>query len=384
MSAAIDPVALAAALIRCASVTPEDAGALGVLEGALSPLGFACHRLAFGEGAARVENLYARLGTSGPVFCFAGHTDVVPPGERAAWSADPFAATVSGDMLFGRGAVDMKGAVAAFAAAAARHLAAEGGRPPRGSIALLITGDEEGPAVNGTRKVLDWMAARGERIDACLVGEPTCRETLGDTVKIGRRGTITGRLVVEGAQGHVAYPQRADNPIPRMVRALAALADARLDDGTEHFEPSNLEITTVDVGNPAANVIPAAARATFNIRFNDRHTGESLARWLRETCAAHAGAHALDIEIGGECFLTPPGPLSDLVADAVEGVTGLRPALSTTGGTSDARFIKDHCPVVEFGLPGPSMHKIDERVALADLEALTRVYRAVLDAYFAP
>jgi len=381
MSAAIDPIALAAALIRRASVTPEDAGALGVLEGALAPLGFACHRLAFGEGAERVENLYARVGASPPVFCFAGHTDVVPPGERAAWSVDPFAATVADGTLFGRGAVDMKGAVAAFAAAAARHLADKGG-PPRGSIALLITGDEEGPAVNGTRKVLDWMAARGERIDACLVGEPTSRETLGDTIKIGRRGTITGRLAVEGSQGHVAYPQRADNPIPRMVRALAALADTRLDDGTEHFEPSNLEITSVDVGNPAANVIPATARAIFNIRFNDRHTGESLARWLRETCAAQAGAHALDIEIGGECFLTPPGPLSDLVADAVEGVTGLRPELSTTGGTSDARFIKDHCPVVEFGLPGPSMHKIDERVALADLEALTRIYRAVLDAYF--
>ncbi len=381
MTGAIDPVALAAELIRRPSVTPEDAGALDVLEGALAPLGFVCHRLPFGEGAARVENLYARLGAGSPVFCFAGHTDVVPPGERAAWRVDPFAGAVADDRLFGRGATDMKGAVAAFAAAVARHLGERGA--PRGSIALLITGDEEGPAVNGTRKVLDWMAARGERIDACLVGEPTCRQVLGDTIKIGRRGTITGRLVVEGAQGHVAYPKNADNPIPRMVRALAALAEARLDDGTEHFQPSNLEITTVDVGNPAANVIPATARATFNIRFNDRHTGESLARWLRETCAAHAGTHRLDIEIGGECFLTPPGPLTDLVAAAVEGVTGRRPELSTSGGTSDARFIKDHCPVVEFGLPGPSMHKIDEHVALADLEALTRIYRAVLDAYFA-
>jgi len=382
MSAPIDPAALAAALIRCESVTPKDAGALDTLEAALGPLGFDCARLAFGEGAARVENLYARLGDGAPTFCFAGHTDVVPAGAPEAWSRDPFGGALADGWLYGRGAADMKGAVAAFVAAVSRYLADAG--PPRGRIVLLITGDEEGPAVNGTRRVLEWMRAKGERIDACLVGEPTCRERLGDTIKIGRRGTITGRLQVHGAQGHVAYPERADNPIPRLVRTLAALDGTALDEGTEHFEPSNLEITTVDVGNPAANVIPAAARATFNIRFNDRHTGDSLARWLREICAAHAGAHELNIEIGGECFLTPPGPLSELVAGAVERVTGLRPALSTAGGTSDARFIKNHCPVVEFGLPGQTMHKIDERVALSDLEALTRIYRAVLDDYFGP
>ncbi|MFQ5959098.1 MAG: succinyl-diaminopimelate desuccinylase [Alphaproteobacteria bacterium] len=378
----VDPVELTAALIRCPSVTPEDAGALGVLEAALEGLGFACHRLTFSEpGTADVDNLYARTGRKQPNFCFAGHTDVVPVGDEAAWSADPFGAELVDGVLYGRGAVDMKGAVACFVAAAARFLAVREGAF-EGSISLLITGDEEGSAINGTRKVLAWMAENGERIDACVVGEPTNPARLGEMIKIGRRGSLTGRLTVHGTQGHVAYPHLADNPIPRLVRTLAALSGEPLDEGNEHFQPSNLEVTTIDVGNPASNVIPAAAAATFNIRFNDQHSSDSLAEWLRATCAAHAGTHELDVVVGGEAFLTPPGHLSDMLGDAVERVLGVRPVLGTTGGTSDARFIKDYCPVAEFGLVGQTMHKVDERVAAADLHALTDVYAGVLDAYF--
>ena len=379
---AIDPVELAQRLIRCPSVTPADAGALAVCEAALEGLGFTCHRLTFSEpGAADVDNLYARIGRSAPNFCFAGHTDVVPVGEAAAWSVDPFAAEVTDGVLWGRGASDMKGGIACFVAAARRFLAARGDGFD-GSISLLITGDEEAIAINGTRKVLEWMAENDERLDACLVGEPTNPARLGEIVKIGRRGSITGRLTVIGAQGHVAYPHHADNPIPRLMATLAALAEKPLDDGTDHFEPSNLEVTTIDVGNPAENLIPARARATINIRFNDRHTGDGLAAWLRACCDAHAGAHELEVHVSGEAFLTPPGDLGELVAGAIERVVGARPELGTGGGTSDARFIKDHCPVVEFGLVGKTMHKADERVAVADLHALTDVYAAVLDAYF--
>ena len=382
MSGPIDPVALTRALIRCPSVTPDDAGALGVLRDAIEPLGFTCHRLTFSEpGAADVDNLYARVGSGGPNFCFAGHTDVVPVGDSAAWSVDPFGAELIDGVVYGRGAVDMKGAVACFAAAAARFLEARGDAFG-GSISLLITGDEEAVAINGTRKVLAWMAERGETLDACLVGEPTNPARLGEMVKIGRRGSVTGWLTVRGVQGHVAYPHLADNPARRMVRTLAALYDHVLDDGSEHFPASNLEVVTVDVGNPAENVIPAQAKATFNIRFNDNHTGDSLAAWLRETCAAHAGDHELTTRIGGEAFLTPPGRLSELIVDAVERACGNRPELGTTGGTSDARFIKDHCPVAEFGLVSETAHKVDERVAVADLRALTDTYVAVLDAYF--
>jgi succinyl-diaminopimelate desuccinylase len=378
----IDPLALARDLIRCPSVTPEDAGALDVLQAALEPLGFACHRLTFSEaGTAEVDNLYARLGGGQPNFCFAGHTDVVPVGDAGAWSADPFAAEVRDGYLYGRGAADMKGAVACFVAATARLLERRGGRLP-GSVSLLITGDEEGAAVNGTAKVLAWMGERGETIDACLVGEPTCPERLGDMVKIGRRGSLTGRLTVPGVQGHVAYPRLADNPIPRLLRMLAAVTGAALDEGGEHFQPSNLEVTTVDVGNPVDNVIPAAARATFNIRFNDSHSAESLERWLRQRFDEVGGAYALEVRVGGEAFLTPPGPLSELVVGAVRATLGHEPELSTSGGTSDARFIKDHCPVAELGLVGQTMHKVDERVALEDLAALTEVYLAVLDGYF--
>ncbi len=353
-----------------------------MLQAALEGLGFTCHRLPFSEpGAAEVDNLYARIGDSAPNFCFAGHSDVVPAGDADAWRVGPFDGTIIDDALYGRGAADMKGAIACFAAAAERLLKARGDGLA-GSISLLITGDEEGPAINGTVKMLDWLASRGESLDACLVGEPTNPEQLGEMVKIGRRGTITGRLTVIGTQGHIAYPQRADNPIPRLLRVLSALTGEVLDQGAEHFQPSNLEVTTIDVGNRADNVIPSSGRAVFNIRFNDRHTGMSLSAWMREVCARHAGDHALDISIGGEAFLTPPGPLSDGICAAVEQVLGMTPELSTTGGTSDARFIKDHCPVVEFGLAGQTMHQIDERVPVADLYALTDVYAALLDNYF--
>ncbi len=378
----IDPVELAQRLIRCPSVTPEDAGALALAEAEHEGLGFACHRLTFSEpGTPDVDNLYARIGRAAPNFCFAGHTDVVPVGEEAAWTVDPFGGELVDGVLWGRGAADMKGALACFVAAAARFLGARSAGFD-GSISLLITGDEEGPAINGTRKVLEWMAANGERIDACLVGEPTNPARLGETVKIGRRGSITGWLTVLGAQGHVAYPHRADNPIPRLMDTLAALTAKPLDEGSEHFEPSNLEVTTVDVGNPAENLIPARARATINVRFNDRHTGDGLAAWLRDCCAAHAGAHEFEILVSGEAFLTPPGALSELIVGVVERVRGARPELGTAGGASDARFIKDYCPVAEFGLVGQTMHKADERVAAADLHALTDVYAAVLDAYF--
>ena len=376
-----DPVAVAQALIRCPSVTPEDGGALGVLEAALTPLGFVCHRLRFEEeGTAPVDNLYARLGTEGPNFCFAGHTDVVPPGELKGWSIDPFAAEIHNGRLYGRGAVDMKGAVAAFVAAAARFVKAakETGGTPKGSVSLLITGDEEGVAINGTRKVLDWMQARGERLDACVVGEPTNPKALGDMIKIGRRGSMTAFLTVHGAQGHVAYPHLADNPLPRLARMLAAITAEPLDAGTPHFQPSNLELTTIDVGNPAHNVIPAQGKATLNIRFNDLHTADTLVAWLRERFDRVGGSYELDHFVSGDSFLTPPGPLTELVAEAAERVTGRRPEYSTTGGTSDARFIKNFCPVVEFGLVGQTMHKVDEHTTLDDLTRLTDIYGEVL------
>ncbi|HYD32291.1 MAG TPA: succinyl-diaminopimelate desuccinylase [Azospirillaceae bacterium] len=378
-----DPLPLAQALIRCPSVTPQDAGALGVLERALTSLGFACHRLSFqADGTAAVDNLYARLGSSGSNFCFAGHTDVVPPGDLKNWSVDPFGAEIAGDRLFGRGAADMKGGIAAFVAAVARHLEAHG--PPDGSISLLITGDEEGDAVNGTVKVLEWLVGRGEKLDACVVGEPTNPRQMGEMMKIGRRGSLSGHLTVTGAQGHTAYPHLADNPLPRLVRMLDAIASDPLDQGTGHFQPSTLALTTIDVGNRASNVIPAQARASFNIRFNDLHTPASLEAWLRERFDRVGGAYDLRIVTSGVAFLTPPGRLSEIVARAAERVTGRRPELSTSGGTSDARFIKDHCPVVEFGLIGLSMHKADENVRLDDLAALADIYTAVLADYFAP
>lgn len=375
--------ALTAELIRCRSVTPSDDGALGVVARRLQGLGFACHPLRFEEaGTPAVDNLYARLGAEPPNFCFAGHTDVVPVGDGAAWRVDPFAARVADGALWGRGAVDMKGAVACFIAAVERFLAARRGRFT-GSISLVLTGDEEGPAVNGTRKVLDWLRAHGERLDACLVGEPTSANRLGDTIKIGRRGSLNGRLRVLGTQGHSAYPHLADNPLPRLARTLAVLADTVLDEGTPHFEPTTLALTSIDVGNPATNVIPAEGRAAFNIRFNDRHTGASLEAWLRQVCTAHAGRHELAVSVSGKSFLTPPGSFSTVLAEAVRAATGTDPALGTGGGTSDARFIKDMCPVAELGLVGQTMHKVDEHVPLADLATLTAVYEGVLERFFA-
>ncbi|HRK96609.1 MAG TPA: succinyl-diaminopimelate desuccinylase, partial [Rhodospirillales bacterium] len=342
-------------------------------------LGFACHRLRFADGGtAPVENLYARIGGQGPNLCFAGHTDVVPPG--AGWSVDPFAAEIRDGRLYGRGAADMKTAIACFVAAVAQHL--RSGDAPRGSISLLITGDEEGPAVNGTRKVLSWLAERGERLDGCVVGEPTNPAGLGEMIKIGRRGSLNARLRVDGVQGHAAYPHLADNPIPRLLRMLAALEAAPLDAGTDWFQPSTLTFTSIDVGNAASNVIPAAAQAAFNVRFNDLHTAASLRAWIEGRCRAAGGRHLLEMECSGEAFLCPPGPLATMVADAVREVTGQVPAFSTSGGTSDARFLKDACPVCEFGMVGESAHKVDENVAVADIEALTSIYAGVLARFF--
>jgi len=379
--AAIDTAELAAALIRRPSVTPKDEGALDIVGAALKELGFTCHRLAFGEGSDRVHNLYARYGTGRPNLCFAGHTDVVPAGAAEAWSFDPFAATLRDGELCGRGAVDMKGAIAAFIAAA-QAFRVDRGQDFAGSISLLITGDEEGEAVNGTRKVLEWLEARGERLDACLVGEPTSGHLLGDMIKIGRRGSMTGRLTVFGTQGHTAYPHLADNAAHRLVAMLQALTTAELDRGSEHFPPSTLQVSTIDIGNPASNVIPANADAVFNIRFNDHWSGESLKRWLAERLDAVGGRYSLDVTVGGEAFLVAPGAVAERLAEAVRRVTGRTPEFSTTGGTSDARFIQAFCPVAELGLVGQTMHKADERVALADLAALTEIYRTFLGLFF--
>lgn len=378
----VDPVALTRDLIRCPSVTPRDEGALDLLQGVLQSLGFTCHRLPFTEpGTEPVDNLYARIGDRSPHFCFAGHTDVVPVGDPAKWTADPFAGEIVNGQILGRGAADMKGAIAAFAAAASRFLAARG-RDFGGSISFLITGDEEGVAINGTDKMLKWLDARGERIDACVVGEPTNPRFLGEMIKIGRRGSVNAEITIIGAEGHVAYPHLADNPIPRLLRVLSELDARVLDEGTEHFDPSNLEITSVDVGNPATNVIPAAARARLNIRFNDRHTGQSLVDWIADVCDRLGGAHELKTHVSGEAFLTEPGPLVEIVAGAVQDVTGREPELSTTGGTSDARFIRRICPVVEFGLVGQTMHKADERADVDDIERLAAIYQEILNRFF--
>ena len=382
MSATLDCVDLTRRLIRCPSVTPEEGGALDLVQEVLEGLGFACHRLPFGQADnAQVDNLYARLGTQGPNFCYAGHTDVVPAGAVADWSADPFGGELRDGWVYGRGAVDMKGAIAAFLAALADFLGRRG-RDFGGSISLLITGDEEAEAINGTRKVLEWLLARGERLDACLVGEPTSDERLGDMVKIGRRGSLNGRLTVRGIQGHTAYPQLADNPLHHLIGMLGTLLAEPLDRGSEHFPPSSLQLTTIDVGNAASNVIPGQATAAFNARFNDRHSSASMERWLRERLDRSGADYDLDLQVSGESFLCPPGPLSDLVSGAVESVIGTKPALGTTGGTSDARFIKDHAPVAELGLLNATAHKVDERVQIDDLAQLTAIYGAVLEGYF--
>ncbi len=383
---ATDPVSLARDLLRCPSVTPAEGGALTLLEDVLKHAGFTVHRMTFSEpGTPDVENLYARIGTQAPHLMFAGHTDVVPPGDPAAWSHQPFSGDIADGVLYGRGAVDMKGAIACKVAATLDYLAANGGRP-KGSISFLITGDEESVAINGTPKLLKWAAERGEVFDHCILGEPGNVAALGDTVKLGRRGSQNGVLVVTGKQGHVAYPHRADNPVRGLVKLMTALMDEPLDTGSERFDPSNLEFTSIDIGNPTVNLIPGAARARFNIRFNDCHDYASL-KALVESRAAKAAGDRVRWHIewepsNADVFYTAPGPFTDRVVAAIEAVTGRRPELSTSGGTSDARFIKDHCPVVEFGLVGTTMHATDERVPVADLTALTAVYREILERYF--
>ena len=389
----IDPVNFAAELIRCPSVTPADAGALDLLEKVLTEIGFTCTRLPFQEpDTARVDNLYARLGDAAPHICFAGHTDVVPVGAADNWQKDPFSGEISDDKLWGRGAADMKGAIAAFVAATADYLSQNG--KPKGSISLLITGDEEGPSVNGTIKMLDWLSTQQEVIDDCIVGEPTNPETLGEMIKIGRRGSVNTTVTIEGIQGHVAYPHRAANPVPHLVQLLERLITAKLDDGTPHFQPSNLELTGFDVGNAVTNVIPALAQARFNIRYNDIWSRDTITDWINENLnAAHEALNnaidgenkfslTVDINHSGEAFLTPTGTLSELAVSAVEKTLGMTPELSTSGGTSDARFIKDHARVIEFGLVGKTMHKVDEHVRVNDIQSLTKIYQEILSGYF--
>jgi succinyl-diaminopimelate desuccinylase len=381
-----DPVALTRDLIRCPSVTPAEGGALTALEKVLKQAGFTVHRKVFSEaGTDDVENFYARIGTSRPHITFAGHTDVVPVGDEKHWKHPPFGGEVKDGVLYGRGAVDMKGGIACAVAAALDYLAANGGKP-RGSISFLITGDEESVAVNGTPKLLQWVAELGEKFDHCVLGEPSNQETMGDTIKIGRRGSLNGILTVHGKSGHVAYPQRADNPVRGLATLIHALYAQPLDHGTAHFQPSNLEFTSIDIGNKTVNLIPHEAKARFNIRFNDAHTLESL-KILVEMRTLEAAAGKIRFSFHWEpsnagVFVTEPGPFMSTVADAVAAVTGRKPTLSTTGGTSDARFIKDYCPVVEFGLVGQSMHQVDEHVPVADLDMLTKVYRRILDQYF--
>jgi succinyl-diaminopimelate desuccinylase len=387
MSSPPNPLSILQSLIRCPSVTPAEAGALTYLEGLLTPAGFVCRRLRFAEqGLPEVDNLFARFGTAAPHFCFAGHADVVPPGEAALWSHPPFDAEVVDGVVYGRGACDMKGSLAAFAAAAIAFAAERGSAFP-GSISLLITCDEEGPAVNGTGKVMRWLAENDMVPDHCVIGEPTSSEWLGDTVKIGRRGSANFQVTVTGVQGHTAYPHLADNPIPKLARLVDRLASQPLDQGTEHFQPSTLAVTSFDVGNPAQNVIPAAATAMFNVRFNSLHSTETLAAWVQRHCDAVAeqlgGRFSVLASPRAESFLTQPGPLVEIVSEAVERETGRKPKLSTTGGTSDARFVKSYCPVVELGPINATIHQADERIGLAELEALSRIYSNMLEGYFA-
>ncbi|MFC3206132.1 succinyl-diaminopimelate desuccinylase [Aquamicrobium soli] len=389
-----DPAENLATLIRCPSVTPAEGGALSALEAMLVPLGFAVERPTFSEdGTPSIENLYARRSGNGPHLMFAGHTDVVPVGDEAAWKHPPFSATVAHGEMYGRGAVDMKGGIACFVAAVARHIEKKGG--PKGSISFLITGDEEGPAVNGTTKLLDWAAARGETWDAAIVGEPTNPDALGDMIKIGRRGSLSGIVTVNGRQGHAAYPHLADNPVRGLMALLDALLSPAFDKGTKDFQPTNLEVTSVDVGNPATNVIPARATASFNIRFNDSWSAETIQAEIHNRLDQGARRkkyragrkEAVDYELTwrerpSHVFLTRDDKLIRTLGGSVRAVVGKTPALSTSGGTSDARFIKDYCPVVEFGLVGKTMHMVDERVALADLEGLTQIYERFLDDWF--
>lgn len=380
-----DSVAILQDLVRCPSVTPHEGGALTLLENLLSTHGFVCQRLIFkDQDTPDVENLFARIGTAEPHLCFAGHTDVVPVGNEGDWAHEPFAAEIKDGMLYGRGATDMKGSVAAFAAAAIDYLKHNG--KPAGSISFLITGDEEGPAVNGTIKVLEWMKANGHIPNHCLVGEPSCSEALGDTIKIGRRGSLSFVATVEGTQGHVAYPSKTDNPIPKLARLIDRMSHARIDDGNDHFDPSTLAVTTVEVGNPAGNVVPARATAKFNIRYSTEHTYQSLRDWVDVQVASVkaelGGKWTITSHEGAEAFITAPGAFVGLVQDAVEQETGLVPKLSTSGGTSDARFIKNYCPVLEFGPTNATIHQVDERISIDELQATQVIYGRIIAAYF--
>ncbi len=378
----MDTLTLTQKLISCPSVTPDDAGAQVALAEFLENLGFTCHHLTFGEGEQSVPNLFARIGSGkGPHLCYAGHTDVVPPGPEEAWKHGPFNPVVENGILYGRGASDMKGSVAAFACAAASYIAKHG-TPENGSISLLITGDEEGPALNGTVKVLEWMEQNGHIPDVALVGEPTNPDHLGQEIKIGRRGSLSGTLTVKGKQGHVAYPHLADNPLPQLIKMLGALCDYTFDEGTEFFSATNLEVTSIDVGNTASNVIPAQGRAVFNIRFNDTWSGKTLTAKLHEILKGVGGDYELSLHEGSECFITRPGPWSEIVKKAVAEKTGKTPALTTSGGTSDARFIHKYCPVVEFGGINASIHQIDENAAVADLENLTSIFERIIELHF--
>ena len=387
MSLATDPIALTQALIRCPSVTPAEGGALTLIADVLTPVGFTCHRMTMTEpGTPDVENLYVRYGRGQPNLCFAGHTDVVPVGNEQAWTRPPFGAEIHDGILYGRGAVDMKGAIACFMVAASRFIARHRDRADF-SISLLITGDEEGPSINGTMKVLDWMKAKGEIMDACVVGEPSNPKALGDEIKIGRRGSLSGEIVVEGKQGHAAYPHMAENPIPKLARIIDRLSSAKLDDGTPEFEASNLQVTVISAPNTATNVIPAEARAKFNARYNDLWRRPKLENWIREHVAAAAAETKARASVSfsgtGDVFLTKPGPLVETMRAAVTSLTGRAPALTTGGGTSDARFIQAYCPVIEFGLVNETIHAVDERVPLADLDKLTAIYERFIEGYFA-
>ena len=378
----INALDLSRSLIKCSSVTPEDGGAQIILKNVLADLGFSCTMKNFSDkNTPDVTNLYARIGDSAPNFCFAGHTDVVPVGDEDSWTKDPFGGEIVDGILYGRGASDMKTAIACFVEAASRFLKNHGS-DFGGSVSLLITGDEEGPAINGTRKLLEWAKSEGEVFDACIVGEPTNPTSLGEMIKIGRRGSLNGTITVHGVQGHTAYPHLAKNPIHTLVDMLSALTNLHLDEGSKHFQASTLQVSSVDVGNSATNVIPAKAKAVFNIRYNDLHNSDTLKEKLREVLNSIDHNYELDIYVSGESFLTPPGHLSNVMSQAVETVTGKTPELSTTGGTSDARFIKDYCPVAEFGLTGKTMHKSDECVAVKDLETLTEIYSVILEKFF--
>jgi succinyl-diaminopimelate desuccinylase len=383
----LDPVQLAQALIRCQSVTPNEGGALTLLESVLRPAGFVCHRLTMTEpGTPDVENLYARLGTAKPHLCFAGHTDVVPVGDEGTWSRPPFAADIADGVLYGRGAADMKGGVACFLSAVLDYIKAQGGLP-QGSISFLITGDEEGAGINGTVKVLDWMKARGEVMDGCLVGEPTSSKVVGDEIKIGRRGYVNAEIVVHGKQGHSAYAHLADNPVPKLARIIDRVSSTPMDAGSARFQPSSVQATLISVPNTATNVIPGAAKANFNIRYNDLHTRAGIEGWVRAQCESAAKEVGAQFSLRffgvGDVFLTEPGPLVDTMRGAVQAVTGRAAQLTTNGGTSDARFIFRHCPVIELGLVNATVHQVDECVPVADLLVLTQIYRRFIEGYFA-